>query len=200
LPQPAAAAQPRDLGSSAAARASEREFSAGIAALVLVDSAVAPGTASGFGVGVELEWQGDRWWSPWLQLAGSRLESREALDGGQISARFTVSSLAASACPVRVLGGSRWALRPCLSLEAGSISGAGSGSAVSRTIERRGLWLSSGLSLRGSVTVWGPLQVATSIGATLPWVRHEFFLAPDTLAFAIPALGWRGTGSLAATF
>ena len=195
-----AVAEPRDRGAAARPAAPARAFKTGLAALALVDSAAAPGVATGLGVGAQLEWLHDGGWSPWLQLAGVRLVSREALDGGQIQARFVVTALQAEVCPWRLLGGSFWALRPCVGLEAGSISGAGAGPAVARTIGRRGLWLSSALSLRGSLRVWGPLELAATLGATLPWVRHEFLLAPDTFAFAIPGFGWRGAGSLAATF
>jgi len=34
----------------------------------------------------------------------------------------------------------------------------------------------------------------------LPWVRHEFFFAPDIVAFRVPALGWRAAGSVTAMF
>lgn len=196
---PEAVPERRDHGTTAAPAAA-RDFRTGVAALALADSAAAPGIATGLGVAIQIEWQHQSGWSPGLQLAASRLENRQTLDSGQIHARFVVTALQASACPWRVLGDSSWALRPCAGLEAGSISGAGTGVAVARTIARRGLWLSSELSLRGSLKIWGPLELATSLGATVPWVRHEFFLAPDRVVFGIPRLGWRGTGSLAATF
>jgi hypothetical protein len=65
---------------------------------------------------------------------------------------------------------------------------------------REGVWASSALSLRGEINPWAPLSISTSIGAVLPWTRHEFYFAPDIVAFRVRELGFRGTLAAALKF
>ena len=69
-----------------------------------------------------------------------------------------------------------------------------------RGANREGVWASSGISVRGEISPWTPLSIRTSIGAVLPWTRHEFYFAPDTEAFSVPRLGFRGTLAAALMF
>jgi hypothetical protein len=161
---------------------------------------MAPSPALGAGVGINLDWQQEGIWSPWLQLSGEVLQSSQQLRGTALQSELQITALNTTLCPLRLLAHDTWSLRPCVALEAGRITGTGTGSALLRREERHGLWLSSGVSLRAAVSLWAPLELSTALGATLPWVRHEFFFAPDIVAFQVPALGWRATGSLTGMF
>lgn len=185
------------------ARRAERErdgLRVAPAVWALLDSAVAPQLATGFGAGVRLEWQSDDAWSPELQLGALSLRSERRPDALSFGSRFAVSALHASFCPLRVISSKTWSARPCVQLEGGRISGAGVGSALARSTERHGLWLSSGASLQGGAVLWGPLTLGAAIGATFPFVRHAFFLQPDTLVYRVPAVGWRAGASVTASF
>jgi hypothetical protein len=120
--------------------------------------------------------------------------------GTSATTEFDAVLASASACPLRFSARSRWSLRPCLEVEVGRLSVAGSGPTLVEALEQRALWLSTGLSLRGDVVFWGPLHLSTSVGGSVPLARNEFFYAPDLLAFQVPALSWQATGSLAVTF
>jgi hypothetical protein len=187
-----------DTGVSLHAERERGGLRAGPAVWALLDSSVAPQLATGFGAGVLLEWRSDDAWSPELQLGALSLRSERQADAQSVGSRFAVSALQGSFCPLRVLSSQTWSVRPCVQLEVGRISGEGVGSALARSTERHGLWLSSGASLQGGAVVWGPLTLGAAIGATFPWVRHEFFLEPDTLVYRVPAVGWRAGASLTA--
>jgi hypothetical protein len=201
-PELVAAAQPRDQGATSpvSARAERSEFRAGPTLLALMDSAAAPSPALGVGVGINLLWQRQGSWSPWLQLSGERLQNRQRLGDTALESQLELTALNATLCPLQLLAHETWSLRPCVALEGGRITGTGTGSALVQRAARHAVWLSSGLSLRAGVSLWGPLELSTSVGATLPWVRHEFFFAPDIVAFRVPALGWRAAGSVTAMF
>lgn len=189
-----------DTGVSLRAERERGGLRAGPAVWALVDGTVAPQLATGFGAGVRLEWRSDDAWSPQLQLGALSLRSESRPDAPSVGSRFALSALQASFCPLRVLSSQTWSARPCVQLDVGRISGEGVGSELVRSTERHGLWLSSGASLQGGAVLSGPLALGADIGATFPWVRHEFFLAPDTLVYRVPAVGWRASASLTASF
>jgi hypothetical protein len=189
-----------DTGSSVRAEREREGLHAGPAVWALLDSAVAPQLATGFGAGVRLEWRSDEVWSPELQLGALSLRSERQPGASSLGSRFAVTALQTSFCPLRVLSGQTWSVRPCVQLEGGRISGAAVGPALVRSTERHGLWLSSGASLQGEGVLWGPLTLGAAIGATFPGVRHEFFLEPDTLVYRVPAVGWRAGAALTASF
>ena len=173
----------------------------GGAFLAVAQSALGPQVATGVGVGVVFDWPARGIWRPWLQLAGASLEASEApLGRAKVATRFDALLLMAAACPLSILARDGGWLGPCLDLDVGRLTGAGRGRAVAQPAVRHALWLSTGLSLRGVIELWGPLALSTSLGVSAPLTRHEFFFAPDTEAFRVPALGWRATGSLALMF
>ena len=200
----APAAEPEDTP-PVLARVGKDGLELGPVAFAVLDTAAAPGVALGVGGGVSLSWLGNGFWSPRLQLSALLMQSRQPLASSAaqsegVESEFFVSALNATLCPLQLLAGSHGSLRPCVEFEAGRITGAATGAALALQNERHGVWLNSGLNLRASLALWGPFELASSFGASLPWVRHEFFLAPDTMIFQVPALGWRATGSLAAAF
>lgn len=200
-PRPVSSFEPAaDAGVSLPGERERDDLRAGPAVWALLDSAIAPQLARGFGAGVRLEWRSDDAWSPELQLGALSLRSERRPDALSFGSRFAVSALQTSFCPLRVISSKTWSARPCVQLEVGRISGAGVGSALVRSTERHGLWLSSGANLQGGAVLWGPLTLGASIGATFPWVRHEFFLEPDTLVHRVPTVGWRAGASLTASF
>ncbi|HKO94234.1 MAG TPA: hypothetical protein VJU61_23935 [Polyangiaceae bacterium] len=187
-----------DTGVSPGAERERGGLRAGPAVWALLDSSVAPQLATGFGAGLRLEWRSDAAWSPELQFGALHLRSERQPAAGSVGNRFAVSALQTSFCPLRVLSSQTWSVRPCVQLEVGRISGQGVGPALVRSTERHGLWLSSGASLQGGAVLWGPLTLGAAVGATFPWVRHEFFLEPNTLVYRVPAVGWRAGASLTA--
>lgn len=200
-PEPVPSFEPLvDAGVSLRAERERNGLHAGPTVWALLDSAAAPQLATGFGAGVRLEWRSDDAWSPELQLGLLSLRSERRPDALPFGSRFAVSALQTSFCPLRLLSSQTWSARPCVELEGGRISGAGVGSALVRSAERHGLWLSSGVSLEGGAVLGGPLTLGAALGATFPWVRHEFFLEPDTLVYRVPSVGWRAGASLTASF
>lgn len=189
-----------DAGVSRRAERGRGGLRAGPAVWALLDGGVAPQLATGFGAGVRLEWPSDQAWSPELQLTALSLRSERPPDALSFGSRFALSALQISFCPLRVSSSKTWSARPCVQLEGGRISGAGVGSALVRSTERHGLWLSSVASLEGSAVAWGPLTLGAALGATFPWVRHEFFLEPNTLVYRVPTVGWRAAASLTSSF
>jgi len=173
----------------------------GPAFFVLMQSAVAPRPELGVGLGLTLSLPARGPWAPWLQLGGYRMQSDELpIEGSAVRAHFDLSAAYAMGCPIRIPARGAWSLQPCVDTDLGRLSGAGKGSAVTHTTRRSGLWASTGLALRAEVAPFGPLRLATWLGATVPWTRHEFFFAPDTVAFQVPRVGWRGAVSGAVMF
>lgn len=168
---------------------------------VLLQDAATPKPELGLGLALSVAWPSQGYWAPWLQVGGYRVRSGELSVGAAgIRARFDLIAAHAVACPVRLPARGMASLRPCVELEVGQLGGEGNGAAVLRNTDRDGLWLSSALSLRGEISPWAPLSLSASLGAVLPWTRHEFFFAPDTVAFRVPPLGFRGTLAGALTF
>ena len=92
-----------------------------------VRSALGPEPALGFGVGATLQWAGEGRWAPRLELSLSHLESPKVELATEAALHFEALLVSASACPVRLFGAEDWALRPCVDVEAGQLTGYGSG-------------------------------------------------------------------------
>jgi hypothetical protein len=168
---------------------------------VLMQSASTPAPKLGIGAGLSVAWPRLGMWAPWLQLGGYQLgggEEETARKG--VHAEFELLAAQVVASPLRWPARGFWSLQPCVELELGSLVGRGQGSAVAQPKSRSTWWGSTGLALRGEVAPWGPLRLAAAFGATVPFSRHEFFFAPDIVAFRVPALGWRSTLSGALLF
>ncbi len=161
---------------------------------VVLQNAATPDPELGFGAALSLDWPARGYWAPSLQLGAYRVRGRELPVGpAGIQARFELLAAHAVACPLRLPARGIWSLRPCLELDLGELGGEGNGSALIRGANRAGVWASSGLSVRAEISPWTPLSISTSLGAVLPWTRHAFYFAPDTEAFSVPRLGFRGT-------
>jgi hypothetical protein len=168
-------------------------------ALALAQSAGAPEGALGAGVGVALQPPAQGALIPWFMLSVYRtLASSAALPDSAAAARFNMTAAYAVGCPVRWPLTGWWSLRPCVDFDLGRITGRGLGS--DRIETRRGLWASVGAAARGEIHVWGPLWLAALVGGVLPLARHEFYFAPDTVIFHVPATGWRGAGFVSLLF
>jgi hypothetical protein len=193
------AAAPEDLSVTALVSTPPDTFRIGPELYVLVQDVATPDTELGIGLGLSVALPSRGLWAPWLELGGYRVQSDEtSIGAASIQARFALIAARAVVCPLRLPARGIWSLQPCVELDIGRLSGSGGGSAITRPTEQGGLWASSALSLRAELEPWAPLRLSASFGAVVPWTRHEFFFAPDTVAFRVPALGFRGTiaGSL----
>jgi len=177
------------------------ELVLGIGALAVAHGAAAPGAAWGVGGALAVEWLADAW-QPALLVSAFRATGDDVqLAGGTAHARFELLAAAAQLCPLRFPVHGRWALRPCLELELGQLSGTSSGAAVRGATTRSGVWSSAGVGVRGDADVWGPLRVSASVAAVAPLARHEYTFSPDTTtAFRVPALSLRATAWLGVLF
>ena len=168
---------------------------------VLMQSASTPKPAFGIGLGLSVAWPRLGVWAPWLQFGGYQLRGGEKETSREgVQAEFALLAAQAVASPLRWPARETWSLQPCVELELGSLVGRGRGSAVALPKSRSTWWGSTGLALRAELAPWGPIRLAAAFGATVPFSRHEFFFAPDIVAFRVPALGWRSTLSGALLF
>jgi hypothetical protein len=201
---PSALADESDEDSGAAATSSYPLTSFQLEPLLraAIQSGIAPALATGLGAGVALEWEGQGFWRPRVELVGM------AFDGPSmalplVSADIDIGALIVntSLCPLELASREPWSLRPCFDLDAGRLTASGTGSAVTRPGERHAPWLSSGVSLHAGIAPWhGPVQLSAALGGFLPIFRHEFYFAPDIKAFEVPVAGWRASAGLALTF
>lgn len=174
-------------------------FGAGV--LGGVRSALGPEPALGLGVGVTLEWAGSGVWAPRLELSALYLQTDPARLPGETAVRFEALLASSSLCPVRGLGSDAAWVRACLDLEAGQLTGHGSGRALVRSEQRSAPWLASGASLRAGLSPFGrPLQLGAALGASFPLFRHEFYFAPNIEGFRVPSAGWAGSAQAAWMF
>jgi hypothetical protein len=195
-------AQPIDRPVASPARAAgTKQFRVGAGVLVSVQSPLGPEPALGVGVGVTLQWAQSGVWAPRIELSASRLATGEVASARETAMRFDALLASASLCPVRGLGTEAFWLRPCLDLEAGQLTGRGSGRTLVRGESSRTPWLAPGASLRAAVAPWdGPIQLSAGFGASFPVFRHEFYFAPNIEGFRVPPVGWNGSGQAAWLF
>jgi hypothetical protein len=180
--------------------AAQESLRLGVGALAVAHGAAAPGAALGVGGALALEWHVGAW-QPALLVSAFRATGEDVLVAGAVRARFELLAGAAQLCPLRFPWRGPWALRPCLELELGQLSGTSSGSAVLGATTRSGVWSSAGVGVRGDADVWGPLRISASIAAVAPLARHEYTFSPDTTtAFRVPPVDWRATGLVGVFF
>jgi hypothetical protein len=161
----------------------------GPAAFVLVQNTSAPGLAVDLGAGAVSSW--DRHpLSPWLLVGGywgGGEQSNVAAAG--VSARFERAALYATGCVWRFPRSGPLALRPCLELDVGALRGEGLG--VGSATRRTALWLSSGASVRGSVSLSDRIELGAQVGGMLPLYRPRFYFLPGVTAFQVEPVGFR---------
>jgi hypothetical protein len=193
--------EPRDQGAPVATEAPPDATRIGPTALLLLQNAATPGFEVGVGLGLAVSLPARGVWSPWFQAGGYRVQSGPVpIDGGQARAEFDLIAAYAVGCPVRLALSHAASLQPCVDLDLGRLRGSGAGTELTRSSTRGGWWASTGLALRAEATPVGPLRLSASWGPVLPWTRHEFFFSPDTVAFRVPPLAWRGGLSGALVF
>jgi hypothetical protein len=173
----------------------------GALAVGVAHGAAAPKTALGMGFALAAEWPGVGHFRPSLQMGVYQVQSGDSdFVEGAVRAHFQLRAAYALFCPVRFPRNGRWALRPCVDLDLGALSGTGNGAGLIRGSEKVGLWASGGLGLQGQAVIWGPLRLSLLFSGVAPFGRHEFFFGPDTLAFRVPAVGWRAAACLGLMF
>jgi hypothetical protein len=199
----ASARTPENDGGAARAPAPSRDegLALGFGALVVANGAASPGAALGLGGALALEWSAGAW-QPALLVSAFRATGDDvSFAQGTARARFELLAGAAQLCPLRFPAYGRWALRPCLELELGQLSGTSSGAAVRGATTRSGLWSSANVGARGDAELWGPLRISASVAAVVPLARHEYSFSPDaTTAFRVPALSLRVAGLVGVLF
>jgi hypothetical protein len=193
--------EPFDRGARSVAPSPPDALQIGPALLVLVQSVATPRVQLGAGLALSMSWPGRGHWAPWVQVGGYQMRTDEVpLAGSAVRARFDLLAAQAVGCPIRIWLHAAASLQPCLDVDIGRLRGAGGGSIVTEGTERSAWWVSTGLALRAEVAPWGPLRISTIGGMVVPWNRPEFFFSPDTVAFRVPRLGWRGALSGAVVF
>jgi hypothetical protein len=164
----------------------------GLAGFVLLHSISAPQLATDLGVGVTLSWQSEHW-QPWLLLGVYWGGERTRVQSGGAAARFDRWSTQVVGCPLRFPRQSAFGVRPCLSLDVGSLTGTGLG--VNEATESAALLASSGVGLRLEWSVLKRLQLGADLEGVLTLTRPRFFFAPEVTALEVPALGLRSAAS-----
>ncbi|MCK6532778.1 MAG: hypothetical protein L6Q84_07375 [Polyangiaceae bacterium] len=117
-------------------------------------------------------------------------------------AEFSLYALRISACPLRLMAGSRLALVPCAGLEAGLVRAAGKAS--ERIVEPKSaeeLWLAGHALGRVELSPDPGLAFGLEGGVGFPFTRHEFMLEkPDVVVHAVPAVSWSASAGMVARF
>ncbi|HKO91463.1 MAG TPA: hypothetical protein VJU61_09945, partial [Polyangiaceae bacterium] len=114
----------------------------GLSAFTWFGAPSTPEPSLDYGLGVHGEWSGSAW-QPWLMLgAYTGPPQRVRAPGGTAEARFRHFALQVVGCPWRFPRSAALALRPCLDLDVGQLSGEGIGVAGAR--RRSWPWLSAG--------------------------------------------------------
>lgn len=109
-------------------------------------------------------------------------------------------------CPLRVPASGEFALRPCVGLEAGRLTG--KGRAARNSAEESATWLAMTGSARLAWTLFDRLEIDLTTGGFLSLVRDDFFFEPapgsanteGVVVHEIPAAGVRGSIGLGAVF
>lgn len=169
----------------------------GAAALVLMQSGIAPNPSLDVGAGVIARWSLSGF-EPWLLLGVYMGAASQTVRVEGASARFEHAALRAVGCPWRYPGPSWLALRPCLGLDVGRSRGEGYG--VSGASSNSSLWLAARAEVRFEFSIRNGLSVGGAGGAALPLVRPRFYFEPGAEVFQTPAWGLEGSGFVAWLF
>jgi hypothetical protein len=166
----------------------------GLAAFVLTEAIAAPQLGWNYGLGASAHWDGAGW-QPWLLFGiyaggGERARVPEAT----AVARFERLSTYAVGCPVRFPRSAPVAVRPCVDLDLGRLTGEGLD--VSGARRRSSLWASTGLELRFEWSPWPALELSGMLGGVLPLSRPRFYFRPQLTTLEVAPLGLRA-GALA---
>ena len=171
----------------ARAATSPRPWSWGAQVFTLLQGEIRPSPILDWGLGIQLTWR-TPFWQPWL-LLGAYWGRTEGRAPAGTSASVQLVSAHAVACPTRFPNGGALALRPCLELDLGRVSGEGQD--VVGSDRRAAPWVSGGLQLRGDLTAWEHWQLGAWVGGVVPFWHARFYLVPDQVVFKPAALGLR---------
>ena len=161
----------------------------GLSAFTWFGSATTPEPSLDYGLGVHGQWSGATW-QPWLMLgAYTGAAQRARAPGGTAEARFRHFALQAVGCPWRFPRSSALAVRPCLDLDLGRLSGEGIEVAGAR--RRSWPWLSAGAELRLEWAPLGGIELALLLATVVPLTHPRFYFLPELTSFQVPAVGFR---------
>jgi hypothetical protein len=177
-PAPAPSAQPRF----------------GLGAFALLETAAAPGLSANYGLGASMEWRAGTL-EP-LVFAGIYwgVAERVPVPGSSALARFERWSTYFVGCPTRFALHSAVAVRPCLDLDVGQLTGEGLD--VGRARRSHAPLVSSGLELRLDWKPWPSLQLSGMFGGVVSLARPRFYFRPQQTSFEVAPFGLRA-GALA---
>lgn len=148
------------------------------------------------GAGAVVRWT-DTPLEPWLLAGVYRASHAEPLGAGAGSAQFEQLALHVAGCAGRLAHAGGLALRPCIDVDVGRVTGEGVGIRAGRS--RAAPWLSAGAELR---LAWSPvhaLAVHGMLGLVVPLVHPRFYVLPGVTALEVAPVGLRaGAGSSAA--
>jgi hypothetical protein len=170
----------------------------GAVALLLMQSAIAPGWSidSGFGLSLDFPMPGLQ---PWFLLGVYFGTGKETLFAdGSATARFDHWAVYALGCPWRLAAAGSLALRPCLDFDVGRSSGEGLG--VDSEVKSSSPWLSAGVQLRAELELWERLQIGVSAGGFVPLLHSTFSFSPEDTTFEVPPVGFRAGGFASVLF
>jgi hypothetical protein len=166
----------------------------GLAVFLLSEAAAAPQPGWNYGLGASVHWDGAGW-QPWV-LFGVYAGGGERVRVPDVAAvaRFERLSSYAVGCPVRFPRRTPLAVRPCIDLDLGRLTGEGQD--VSQARRRSSLWVSTGLELRIEWSPFAAFELSGMLGGVLPLSRPRFYFRPQLTAWEVAPLGLRA-GALA---
>ena len=161
-------------------------------------SVVAPDPAWGIAGVVGAAYPGGGLLAPRFRLGlGRSLPARAESTIGD--ALFTLTRVFVEGCPVAWPRQGRFAARPCLQLETGSLTA--EAQRVEHSHDARLLWGAVAGTLSGELRALDHLDVEAQAGVTLPLVSDQFFLRRgETPVHEVPRFGWSAAIGMLTSF
>lgn len=177
---------------SAPAPAAVAGVGLGVTTFALLETTASPRLGLNYGIGASLRWRTETL-EPWLFVGIYRGVGEQVAvpDSGALT-RFTRWSTYVVGCPLRWALHDAVALRPCLDLDLGQLTG--EGLEVGSARRRRALLASTGLELRLEWSPWPALQLSAMFGGVVPLARPRFYLRPQLTTFEVAPVGLRAGG------
>lgn len=169
----------------------------GAVGFALFHSVAAPQLATDLGLGLSMSWDTESW-QPWVMLGVYEGGEVSPVQGTAARARFERWSTHLVACPLRFPRRSSAAVRPCLDLDVGRLTGTGLG--ANSAAQPSALTASAGLGARFEWSIWERIELGAMLGGVLPLARPRFYFEPDVTAFEVSALGLRAGMSASLLF
>ena len=140
-----------------------------------VESSVAPDVVATAAVQLETVLGGPGIFSPRLAVAVVR-SAGDTVTTPAGAAHFAWTAARIDACPVRLPSSGRFALRPCLSFDAGVLDV--TGEQTYRASSTRLTWLALGGVVRAEYLPVTPLTLGLDAGVVVPFVHDRFYFDP----------------------